>query len=159
MMEYKVTYVSIEESVVATNKELIEAREVAEILEMSIPSLRDYKKHGLITVAAKRGNTDLYDKGDVVRRYSIIREKRRKGFSLSQIGSMLRKEPINVINLSGPQEPQAGMSSEELLHGFLAELYQTVGPDIKAHIDLLCRKWNVHYRAHSEPRIGAGTYG
>ena len=142
-----------------TDTELIEAREVAEILEMSIPSLRDYKKHGLITVAAKRGNTDLYDKGDVVRRYSIITEKRRKGFSLSQISSMLRKEPINLINLHGPQEPEAGMSSEELLHGFLAELYRTVSPEVKAHIDGLGKKWNVHYRAHSEPRVGVGTHG
>ncbi len=141
-----------------TNKELIEVREVAEILEMSIPSLRDYKKHGLIVVAAKGGNKDLYDKADVVRRYSIIAEKRRQGFSLSQISSMLRKEPINLINLPGPQEPEAGMSSEELLHGFLAELYRTASPEIKAHVDELCRKWNVHYRAQSGQGIGK-TFG
>ena len=140
----------MEESIVTTDTELIEAREVAEILEMSIPSLRDYKKHGLITVAAKRGNTDLYDKGDVVRRYSIITEKRRKGFSLSQISSMLRKEPINLINLHGPQEPEAGMSSEELLHGFLAELYRAPSPEIKSYVAALCNKWNVIYR--NEPR-------
>ena len=65
-----------------TNPELIEAREVAEILQISIPSLRDYRKRGLIVVAAKRGNTDLYDKADVVRRCSIIKEKRGQGFSL-----------------------------------------------------------------------------
>lgn len=139
---------------VTTEKELIEAREVAEILGMSIPSLRDYKKHGLITVAAKRGNTDLYDKADVLQRYSMITEKRRAGFSLSQIGAMLRKEPVNVINLAGPQEPQAGMSSEELLHGFLAELYRTAGPEVKAHMDGLSKKWNVHYRPQAEERTG-----
>ena len=38
-----------------TEPELIEAREVAEILQVSIPSLRDYRKRGLIIVAAKRG--------------------------------------------------------------------------------------------------------
>ncbi len=143
---------------VTTERELIEAREVAEILGMSIPSLRDYKKHGLITVAAKRGSKDLYDKAGVLQRYSMIMEKRRAGFSLSQISSMLRKEPVNVINLAGPQEPQAGMSNEELLHGFVAELYRTVSPELKAHMDGLSKKWNVHYRAEGEQGAGAGTH-
>ena len=75
------------------NKELIDACQVAEILRMSIHSVRDYKKRGLIKIAAKRGNKDLYDKADIVRRYSIISEKRSEGFSLSQIGSMLAKRP------------------------------------------------------------------
>ena len=126
------------------NKELLEVSKVAEILKMSIPSLRDYKKHGLIVVAAKGGNKDLYDKADVVRRYSIITEKRREGFSLSQISSMLTKEPINLINLAGPQEPEDGMSSGELLRGFVAELYRTASPEMKTYVDELCRKWNVH---------------
>jgi len=130
-----------------TNPELIEAGKVAEVLKISIPSLRDYKKRGLIIVAAKRGNTDLYDKADVVRRYSIIREKRRQGFSLSQISLMLTKEPINVINMQGPVEPKAGMDDQELLHGFLIELYRKASPETKAYVDNLCQKWNVRFRA------------
>jgi DNA-binding transcriptional MerR regulator len=47
---------------VTTNQEWIGAKEVSEVLKISIHSLRDYKKRGLIVVAAKRGNTDLYDK-------------------------------------------------------------------------------------------------
>ena len=136
-----------------TNPELIDAREVAEILKISIPSLRDYKKRGLIVVAAKRGNTDLYDKADVVRRYSIIREKRGEGFSLSQISLMLSKELSNVIDISdisGPQEPTAKMSDQELLHGFLTELYRKASPETKEYVDDLCRKWNVRFRAQSE---------
>jgi DNA-binding transcriptional MerR regulator len=129
------------------NPELIEARKVAEVLEISIPSLRDYKKRGLIVVAAKRGNTDLYDKAEVERRYSIIREKRREGYSLSQISLMLAKEPSNVINVSGPDEPSAGMNDQELLQGFLSELYQKASPVTKAWLDDLCRKWNVRFRA------------
>jgi DNA-binding transcriptional MerR regulator len=133
-----------------TNQELIEVRQAAEILKLSIPSLRDYRKRGLIVVAAKRGNTDLYDKADVVRRYSIIKEKRRQGFSLSQISLMLTKEPVNVIDIPGLQEPASQMSDQEHLHALLAELYQKANPETKAYVDDLCRKWNVRFRAKSE---------
>ena len=74
------------------NKELIDGRQVAEILDMSIHSVRDYKKRGLIRIAGKRGNKDLYDKAEILQRYSLISEKRRQGFSLSQISSMFTKE-------------------------------------------------------------------
>ncbi len=50
------------------------------------------------------------------------------------------------VNLPGPQEPEAGMSGGELLHGFLAELYTTANTDVKAYIDALCLKWNIHYK-------------
>ena len=53
---------------------------------------------------------------------------------------------IVYINLPGPQEPEPGMSGGELLHGFLAELRRNNNPEIKAFIDRLCFKWNVHYR-------------
>jgi DNA-binding transcriptional MerR regulator len=132
------------------NPELIEAREVAEVLKISMPSLRDYRKRGLIAVAAKRGNTDLYDKADVVRRGSIIKEKRRQGFSLSQISLILSKEQSNVINMSGPGEPTIEMNDQELLQGFLIELYQKASPETKAYVDDLCRKWNVRFRAQRE---------
>jgi hypothetical protein len=50
------------------------------------------------------------------------------------------------INLPGPAEPVAGMSGGELLHGFLAELYQVSNPEMKNYVTLLCSKWNVHFR-------------
>jgi DNA-binding transcriptional MerR regulator len=129
-----------------TDSELIEAREVAEILQISVPSLRDYRKRGLILVAAKRGNTDLYDKADVVRRCSIIKEKRGQGFSLSQISQMLSKEQSNVIDISGPQDPSNEMNDQELLHGFLSELYRKATPEARADVEALCRKWNIRFR-------------
>jgi DNA-binding transcriptional MerR regulator len=144
-------------SMVTTEQELIELREVAEILGMSVPSLRDYKKHGLIAVAAKQGNKDLYDRADVVKRYAIITEKRRAGFSLAQISSMLRKQTVNVINVAGPVEPQTGMSSEELLHGLLAELYRAANPQVKAQMDGLSKKWNVHYEAETTSASDSNT--
>ena len=53
---------------------------------------------------------------------------------------------IVYINLPGPQEPTPGMSGGELLHGFLAELYTTANLEVKAYIDALCLKWNIHYK-------------
>ncbi len=38
------------------------------------------------------------------------------------------------------------MSGGELLHGFLVELYTTANPEVKAYIDALCLKWNIHYK-------------
>lgn len=53
---------------------------------------------------------------------------------------------IVYINLPGPAEPTPAMSGPELLHGFLADLYQAENPEVKSYINLLCGKWNVHYR-------------
>lgn len=53
---------------------------------------------------------------------------------------------IVFINLPGPDEPTAGMSGGELLHGFLAELYRAPSPEVKAYVAALCNKWNIHYR-------------
>ncbi len=50
------------------------------------------------------------------------------------------------INLPGPQEPEPGMSGGELLPGFLAALYRMTSPEMKAYVDALCKKWNVHYK-------------
>jgi hypothetical protein len=50
------------------------------------------------------------------------------------------------VNLPGPQEPNPGMTGGELLHGFLAELYETSNLEIKNYVSNLCNKWNVRYR-------------
>ena len=50
------------------------------------------------------------------------------------------------VNLPGPDEPEPGMSGGELLHGFLAELYETPNPEIKGLVNNLCSRWNVRYR-------------
>ena len=55
---------------------------------------------------------------------------------------------IVYINLPGSEEPTVGMSGGELLHGFLAELYRAPNPEVKNYIELVCSKWNVHYRQH-----------
>lgn len=53
---------------------------------------------------------------------------------------------IVYINLPGPQEPTAGMTGGELLHGFLVELHRSQNPEVKNFVNGLCFKWNVHYR-------------
>jgi hypothetical protein len=53
---------------------------------------------------------------------------------------------IVFINLPGPAEPVPGMTGTELLHGFLADLYRSPNPEVKNFINMLCLKWNVHYR-------------
>ena len=53
---------------------------------------------------------------------------------------------IVYINLPGPETPTPSMSGGELLHGFLAELYRAPSPETKNYVDLLCAKWNIHYR-------------
>ena len=53
---------------------------------------------------------------------------------------------IVFINLPGPVEPTPGMTGGELLHGFLADLDRSQDTNVKAFLDSLCGKWNVHYR-------------
>ncbi len=53
---------------------------------------------------------------------------------------------IVYINLPGPSEPQPSMTGGELLHGFLADLYNTTDPEVKNLVTALCLKWNIHYR-------------
>lgn len=75
-----------------SNDDLIDGREVANLLGVSIHTVRDYKKLGLIKIAGKQGNKDLYSEADVVQRHFIIDEKRKEGYTLSQISSMLEEE-------------------------------------------------------------------
>ena len=53
---------------------------------------------------------------------------------------------IVYINLPGPKEPTPGMSGPELVHGFLADLYQAENLEVKSFFNSLCAKWNIHYR-------------
>lgn len=72
-----------------SDDDLMDSNEVARMLGVSIHTVRDYKKRGLIKIAAKRANKDLYSRLDVTQRRSVIDEKRREGYSLAQIRSMV----------------------------------------------------------------------
>lgn len=50
------------------------------------------------------------------------------------------------INLPGPTESTPGLSGGELLHGFLAELYNAPNAEVKYFVDTLCLRWNIRYK-------------
>lgn len=77
---------------VSDNDDIADGQEIAKLLHVSIHTVRDYKRFRLIKVAAKRGNKDFYSKIDVMKRRSIIDNKRKDGYTLSQISSMLEEE-------------------------------------------------------------------
>jgi len=77
---------------VSDNNDLVDGQEIAKLLHVSIHTVRDYKRFRLIKIAAKQGNKDLYSKADVMKRRSIIDNKRKDGYTLSQISSMLEEE-------------------------------------------------------------------
>ena len=37
-------------------------------------------------------------------------------------------------------------SGSSLRGDFLADLYRAPNPDVKHYVDMLCLKWNIHYR-------------
>ncbi len=74
------------------DSDLIDGQEAASLLRASIYTVRDYKKLGLIKIADKQGNKDLYSKADVIRRRSIIGKKRVEGYTLSQISALIENE-------------------------------------------------------------------
>jgi hypothetical protein len=50
------------------------------------------------------------------------------------------------INLPGPSAPAPGMMGGELMHGFMAALYNAPTKEMKAWITGLCMEWNIVYR-------------
>lgn len=74
------------------NIDLVDGQEIAKLLRASIHTVRDYKKLGLIRIAGKEGNKDLYSRADVMRRRSIIDKKRIQGYTLSQISGVIEEE-------------------------------------------------------------------
>ncbi len=53
---------------------------------------------------------------------------------------------IVYINIPGPEDSTPQMNGNELLHGFLAELYRYPNSEFKEHLLMLCNKWNIRYR-------------
>lgn len=69
---------------------LIGIDEVATVFEKSIESIRKYKNYGILKVADKVGNKDLFDHEDVLAKKQLIKDMQvRQGLSLSQIADQL----------------------------------------------------------------------
>ena len=70
--------------------QLIGIEEVASVFEKSVESIRKYKNYGILKVADKIGNKDLFDREDVVSKKQLIKEMQvQRGLSLSQISRRL----------------------------------------------------------------------
>ena len=70
-------------------QELIDIQAVADSFGKSVESIRKYKNFGIIRVSDKRGNKDLFDRGEIMSIRNRLRELRLKGLSLAQIADEL----------------------------------------------------------------------
>mgnify|MGYP003574507286 CR=1 FL=1 len=71
-------------------QKLIGIDEVAQIFEKSIESIRKYKNYGILKVADKIGNKDLFDRDDVMSKKQLVKDMQvQQGLSLSQIADQL----------------------------------------------------------------------
>ena len=48
------------------SEQLIDIQEVADTFGKSVESIRKYKNFGIIRVSDKRGNKDLFDRGEIM---------------------------------------------------------------------------------------------
>jgi CheY-like chemotaxis protein len=69
--------------------QLIDIQEVASTFGKSVESIRKYKNFGIIRVSDKRGNKDLFDRGEILKIRDRLRDLRLKGLSLAQVADQL----------------------------------------------------------------------
>jgi CheY-like chemotaxis protein len=69
--------------------QLIDIQEVADTFGKSVESIRKYKNFGIIRVSDKRGNKDLFDRGEILQIRDRLHELRLRGLSLAQIADQL----------------------------------------------------------------------
>ena len=73
-------------------RDLIGIEEVAELFGKSVVSIRKYKNCGILRVADKRGNKDLYDRDEVLLRKGLVKRLQiDDGLTLAEIGLHLNR--------------------------------------------------------------------
>ena len=83
--------------------QLIGIDEVSSLFEKSIESIRKYKNYGILKVADKVGNKDLFDREDVLRKKQLVKEMQvQRGLSLSQIAAELDR--LDDMRPQGPEK-------------------------------------------------------
>lgn len=83
--------------------QLIGIDEVSSLFEKSIESIRKYKNYGILKVADKVGNKDLFDREDVLRKKQLVKEMQvQRGLSLSQIAAELDR--LDDVRPQGPEK-------------------------------------------------------
>lgn len=106
---------------------LIGIDEVAELFGKSIESIRKYKNYGILKVADRVGNKDLFDREDVLSKKQIIKDLQIRGLSLAQIAEQL--ESTETPGAQGPYRLLI-VDDEEEIRRNLRELFL---PDYEVH--------------------------
>lgn len=107
---------------------LIGIEEVAQVFEKSVESIRKYKNYGILKVADKIGNKDLFDAEDVASKKSIVKEMQvQRGLSLSQIAMEL--EAMEAQGSDGPEKLMI-VEDEEGTRDSWAEFFNNLGYEV-----------------------------
>jgi len=108
--------------------QLIGIDEVSSLFEKSIESIRKYKNYGILKVADKVGNKDLFDREDVLRKKQLVKEMQvQRGLSLSQIAMEL--ERLDEMRTQGPEKILI-VEDEEGTRETWQEFFQATGYDV-----------------------------
>ena len=108
--------------------QLIGIDEVSSLFEKSIESIRKYKNYGILKVADKVGNKDLFDREDVLRKKQLVKEMQvQRGLSLSQIAMELDR--IDDMHTQGPEKIMI-VEDEEGTRETWQEFFQGSGYDV-----------------------------
>src|SRR3990172_634116 len=94
-----------------SDQRLIGIDEVARLFDKSIESIRKYKNYGILKVADRVGNKDLFDRTDVEAKRQLIKSMQIRGLSLSQISEQLEAQvvgepagPIRILIVEDEEE-------------------------------------------------------
>ena len=106
-------------------QKLIGIDEVAKIFEKSVESIRKYKNYGILKVADKVGNKDLFHVDDVVAKKQLIKDMQvRQGLSLAQIAIQL--ETVAEETAAGPDKIMI-VEDEDATRETWAEFFENSG--------------------------------
>lgn len=110
-----------------SDQRLIGIDEVADLFGKSVESIRKYKNYGILKVADRLGNKDLFDREDALSKKQTIKDLQIRGLSLAQIA-----EQLDAMALPGGQGPQQLLivDDEEEIRNNLRELF---APDYEVH--------------------------
>ena len=107
---------------------LVGIEEVAQLFEKSVESIRKYKNYGILKVADKVGNKDLFDREDVLAKKQMIKEMQvQRGLSLSQIADEL--EAMEAQTGDGPEKILI-VEDEEATRETWAEFFENAGYEV-----------------------------
>ncbi len=106
---------------------LIGIEEVAEIFGKSVESIRKYKNYGILRVADKIGNKDLFDREDATDKKQLIKEMQvHRGLSLAQIAMELESREAGLAATDGPEKLLIA-EDEEATRETWAEFFENAG--------------------------------